>query len=278
MTLSLALMRGGFRLLGKTSPGIASRVAETLFTRPRRFAPPPREVNAMDGAEELAIPFEGMMLRAWRWNGGGKVVLLVHGWEGRGSQMTPFVAPLLDQRMSIVALDGPAHGRSHGTRTTLPQFAAAVRAVAEFVGPVEGIIAHSFGCAATTLAIHDDLEAARLVFVAPPVDPASYTRAFSAFFRVDEAVMERMRRRIERRFHRRWSDFSVGRMAVKMRAPLLVFHDADDEEIPLAESETIVRAWPSSRLVVTNGLGHRRILRDEAVTRAAAAFLAARVS
>lgn len=270
--LSVTLLRGGFRVLGKTAPSMASRVAETLFTTPRRFAAPDRERAAMKDAEPLRIPFEGMTLRAWRW-GAGPAVLLVHGWEGRGSQMAPFAAPIVEAGMSVIAYDGPAHGRSDGTRTTLPQFASALRTVAGAVGPVHGIVAHSFGCAAATLAIHDGLDVERLVFVAPPVDPATYTRKFGSFFGLDDEVVEGMKQRIERRFHRKWTDFSVAKMAMKMTAPLLVIHDEADEEIRIGEAEKIVECWPSSKLVVTSGLGHRRILRDENVTRAAAKFL-----
>ncbi len=270
--ISLTILRSGFRLLGRTAPSMASRVAETLFTTPRRFSPPDRETTAMKTASPLEIEFEGMTIRAWRW-GEGPVILLVHGWEGRGSQMAPFAARLVEAGMSVVTYDAPAHGRSSGSRTTLPQFAVALRTVAESVGPVRGIIAHSFGCAAATLAIHDGLDVERLVFIAPPVDPATYTRKFGSSFGLDDRVVEGMKRRIERRFHRRWSDFSVAKMATKMTSPLLVIHDEGDEEIRLQESKTIVGAWPASRLLVTSGLGHRRILRDDSVTRAAAGFL-----
>ena len=266
------IIRSGFRVLGKTAPSVASRVAETLFTTPRRFDAPDREREAMKNAEALHIPFEGKTIRAWRW-GSGPVALLVHGWEGRGSQMSPFAAPLVEAGMSVVTYDGPAHGRSSGSRTTLPQFASALRTVADFAGPVQAIVAHSFGCAAATLAMHDGLHVDRLVFIAPPVDPATYTRKFGEFFGLDDRVVEEMKTRIERRFHRKWTDFSVGKMATKMTSPLLVIHDRDDAEILLSESEEIVERWPASKLIVTSGLGHRRILRDDAVTRTAAEFL-----
>ena len=273
-TISVTLLRGGFRLLGKTSPAIASRFAETLFTTPRRFRAPDREKAAMTEAMPSGVAFEGMTLRAWRW-GAGPAVLLVHGWEGRGSQMTPFVAPLVERGMSVVTFDAPAHGSSGGTRTTLPQFTAAIRTVAESIGPIHGIIAHSFGCAATTLAMHDGFDAKRLIFIAPPVDPATYTRRFGEFFGLDDEIVEGMKQRIERRFHRKWTDFSVQKMAANMSAPLLVIHDSDDAEIPIDESHAIVASWPASRLLVTSGLGHRRILRDHSVTRAAAEFIGA---
>jgi predicted alpha/beta hydrolase family esterase len=270
--ITVTILRGGLRVLGKAAPSVASRVAETLFTTPRRYSTPDREREAMKDATPFAIPFEGMNIRAWRW-GSGPIVLLAHGWEGRGSQMSPFAAPIVAGGMSVVTYDGPAHGRSSGSRTTLPQFAAALRTVADFVGPVEAIIAHSFGCAATTLAIHDGLHVERVVFVAPPVDPGTYTRRFGEFFGLDDRIVEGMKARIERRFHRKWTDFSVAKMAANMTAPLLVIHDRDDDEIHLHEAEKIVGCWPASELVVTEGLGHRRILRDESVTRTAADFV-----
>jgi len=272
--MSLTILRGGFRILGKASPAIASRFAEALFTTPRRHRPPERERDAMRDATPLHIAFEGMTLRAWRW-GAGPAALLVHGWEGRGAQMASFVAPLRERGLSVVAYDGPAHGRSGGKRTTLPQFAGALRAVADRVGDVDALIAHSFGCAAATLAMHDGLHVNRVVFIAPPVDPATYTRRFSEILHLDAAIMDGMKQCIERRFHRKWTDFSVAGMAPTMTAPLLVIHDDGDDEIPLRESEQIVERWPSSRLMVTSGLGHHRILRDASVTGAAAAFAAA---
>lgn len=269
-TFTASILRGGFRLLGKTD--IAARMAETLFTTPRRFRTPDREKDALKGAAPLHVSFEGMTIHAWRWSR-GPAVLLVHGWEGRGSQMTPFVAPLIERGFSVITFDAPAHGRSSGSRTTLPQFAAALRTVVENAGPIHAIVAHSFGCAAATLAIHDGLDVERLTFVAPPVDPATYTRRFGEYFGLDDEVVENMKKRIERRFHRKWGDFSVAKMAENMRQPLLVIHDSGDDEIPLRDSETIVNRWPGARLLVTEGLGHRRILREESVTQAAAAFI-----
>jgi pimeloyl-ACP methyl ester carboxylesterase len=135
------------------------------------------------------------------------------------------------------------------------------------------VVAHSFGCAAVTLALRDGFDVERLVFVAPPVDPETYTRRFGAVLGLDAHVVEGMKQRIERRFHRKWTDYSVENTALRMTAPLLVIHDTDDREIPVDGSRRIVESWPSSRLMVTSGLGHRRILRDELVTQTVSGFL-----
>jgi pimeloyl-ACP methyl ester carboxylesterase len=91
-------------------------------------------------------------------------------------------------------------------------------------------------------------------------------------------VEEAMRRRIERRVGRPWSDFDVAARATALRAPLLVVHDRGDAEVPWQHGLVIARAWKGAELLLTDGLGHRRILRDPDVVAAAVAFLAARAA
>ncbi len=55
------------------------------------FKPIPFEENEIDkklllSAEEFDIPFEGQVLKGYRW-GKGRSVLLVHGWSSRASHM-----------------------------------------------------------------------------------------------------------------------------------------------------------------------------------------------
>jgi hypothetical protein len=57
-----------------------------------------------------------------------------------------------------------------------------------------------------------------------------------------------------------------------------VIHDRDDRMMPWTHGATVARLWPGARLLSTEGLGHRRILADEGVTRAAADFIAGRSS
>lgn len=50
-----------------------------------------------------------------------------------------------------------------------------------------------------------------------------------------------------------------------MTVPLHVTSDREDRETPLPSVEKLVRSWPGATLRVTEGLGHRRILRDPEV-------------
>jgi hypothetical protein len=71
-----------------------------------------------------------------------------------------------------------------------------------------------------------------------------------------------------------WHDLSASTIARGLRLPALILHDIEDAEVPHAEGLSLAHAWPGARLVTTAGLGHRRILRDEAVVGQAVEFIA----
>jgi pimeloyl-ACP methyl ester carboxylesterase len=267
-------------VLSRTAPSLASRVAVNLFMTPRRHRRPDRERELLAHASPFDVFLGGATtIRAWRWdtqrNASAGTVLLVHGWEGRGSQLASFVRPLTAAGFSVVAFDAPAHGESSGTRSSLPHFAWSVRAVSDAIGSTHAIIAHSLGCAAATLALRDGLRTGRLVFLSPPLDPSDYVDRFGSVLGLEETVRRRMKVRIEERFARKWSDFSLERSAPAMTAPLLVIHDRDDDETLWSEGAALSAAWPGARLISTSGLGHRRILRDPGVIDDVTAFVTA---
>ena len=273
--MGLTVMRGALRVLSHAAPRVATRLAADLFMKPRRFRTPPREQALMQGAERFDVRVsEETTIRAWRW-GAGPVVILAHGWEGRGSQLAPFVAPLVESGRSVIAFDAPAHGISDGTRSSLPHFAWALRSVAAAVSDdaPDAIIAHSLGCAATTLALREGLTARRVVFISPPLDPTDYTNRFGDILGLEAKIVDGMRMRIEERFLRKWSDYSLAGTARTMTAPLLVIHDRDDQDTPWNEGAALAELWPGARMMSTEGLGHRRILREPAVIDAAANFI-----
>jgi pimeloyl-ACP methyl ester carboxylesterase len=271
MPRSFAILAGGLRLLARISPSLAGRAAADLFMTPRRFDRPAREDELLASATPFAIPFQGT-LQAWRW-GSGSPVLLLHGWEGRGAQLAQVVPRLTAAGHSVVAFDAPGHGLSTGKRSSLPEFAAALQEVARVTGAPHAVVAHSLGCAATTLAIRDGLRASRLVYFAPPLEPIDYTVRFCNAFGLNGEVALQLQRSIAKKFQRKWSDYSLADAAPTMSTPLLVIHDRDDEDTYLSEGAALAATWPGARLLTTEGLGHRRILRDPATVEAAVRFI-----
>jgi pimeloyl-ACP methyl ester carboxylesterase len=200
--------------------------------------------------------------------------VLLHGWGGRAAQLTSFVPPLLARGFSVVAIDAPGHGLSGRGLSSAPQFARALRAVADVVGPLHGVVAHSLGAAATALAIRDGLRAARVVFLGAAADPPSWALRFAALLKLSPEVVEEMRARSERRLGLCWRELHIPTLAAGAEASLLVIHDRDDAEVKVDDAAAIVAAWRQARLMETTGLGHNRLLRDRSVVASAVDFLA----
>lgn len=227
----------------------------------------------MTGAARFVVPFHGERLVAWTW-GRGPVVLLAHGWNGRGTQMAAFVRPLVEAGFRVVTWDSIGHGQSSGAGATIVDFARAIEAVAEAVGGAHALIAHSMGGGAATIALHDGLALERAVFIAPPIDPGRWVAYFAKLLRLDEPVEASFLEALEARAGRPPEALHGERLAPSLRVPLLAIHDTDDREVPFASSVALTRAWPGAELVQTSGLGHQRILSDPDVIARSVRFVA----
>jgi pimeloyl-ACP methyl ester carboxylesterase len=274
-SLTIRLLRLGARISAVFAPGLAARWLERLFLSPMRWPTPAREVDWVAGARRCALPFDGgrnLPVLSW---GSGPTVLLVHGWSGRGSQLGAFVAPLVAQGFRVVSFDAPGHGQADGKQTALPEIARATAKVAELVGPVDAVIAHSLGTAATTIAVANGLPVKRLIYISPPENPGVYLYRVARFLGFGDGVARRTQARIEQRFGGQFSDVRAEVLAPALNVPLLVIHDQDDVEVPHQEGIDLVNVWSGAALMTTQGLGHRRILRAPEVVNAVVSFLSA---
>lgn len=272
--LSLLALRSGLGALSRVTPDGAALVAERLFLSPRRYNRPALEHEVLASARHVLVPSEHGPIAAWEWGEAGPRVLLVHGWEGRGAQLGALVAPLVSLGFRVVTFDAPAHGDTAGSISSLFHFARAIRAVASAFGAFHAVVSHSMGGAATTWALHEEPFARRVAMIAPPIDVRDFTRQLGKVLGLDDDVRARVHQRLGDRFGVHVEDLRAEALAPTMHAPLLVVHDEDDRDVPIACGEVYARSWPGATLVRTQGLGHRRILRDDAVVRAVVRFVA----
>jgi hypothetical protein len=280
MKMALTAVQTGLRLAHTLPGGVGTAWAARLFTSPRRHARPARETALLASAQPLSLDVvtrasgreRAARIAAWRW-GTGPTVLLVHGWEGRGAQLGAIVPPLVDAGFSVMTFDAPAHGDSPGKRLVIADVAASIRAAERAAGGLHGIVAHSFGAASTTLALARGLDAKRVVYMAPAVVLARAIGNFQRITGVDDAALGGLVAHLTRvnGFHP--DDVLPEMLAPRIDASLLAFHDAGDDEVPLEDGRRLVAAWSGATLVETQDLGHRRILRDPAVSERAVAFL-----
>lgn len=262
----------GFSLGSRLAPNLAAVAVERLFFTTRRTEPRPAERDVL----RSATPVQLAGMQAWSW-GRGPTVLLVHGWNGRATQLGGFVKSLVESGYRVVAFDAFGHGQSPGRRSSLPELAVCIRQVVAELGEVYAVIAHSLGGAATTLALSQGLQIERAVLISPPADPRRFLEAFGTALGITEKVRNRVQQRVETRLSMPMKDMQIDAIARSMRTPALIIHDQNDKEVPVEVGQSIADAWPNAELLLTEGLGHQRILRSEHVTRVAVRFIDAAV-
>jgi pimeloyl-ACP methyl ester carboxylesterase len=265
----LLALRLFYAVLSRVSPRTAGRLALGLFCTPRKHHRPGWEKQIADAGTRVRV---GPRLSA-RTFGSGPIVLLVHGWEGRGTQLGRFIEPLVDAGFRVIALDLPAHGESAGTRTDLIECTEALRKVGRDVGPIAAIITHSFGGAITTLALERGLDAKAAVLIASPASVHDVLRRFEDLIGLGPAGRRAFRAAIERQTRVKLADVEILEEVGRLQVPALILHDHGDREVPFQDAERLAARWPQATLVATDALGHRRILKDDAVIRRAIEFV-----
>lgn len=263
------LVRAFLGALTPLSPRATGRVALRLFVTPRRHHRPAWERQIADTGERFTLG-PGLSAHAW---GSGPQVLLLHGWEGRGTQLGRFVEPFVAAGFRVIAVDGPAHGESPGKRTDIIEYTEALRRIGRDVGPLAGIVAHSFGGATTTLAIERGLDVRSVVLISSPTSVRDVIGRFAALIGLRNQGLTAFRAAFERQTGVRLQDVEIHERASALRVPALIVHDRDDGEVPFHDAERLTARWPGARLHPTEGLGHRRILKDDDVIRRAVEFV-----
>jgi pimeloyl-ACP methyl ester carboxylesterase len=240
----------------------------------------PRRLREAHVAERLTtvdpvrVPCRWGELSAWRL-GAGPAVLLVHGWEDDNSLWSPLIDELAERQMSVVAFDLPGHGASGGEWGLGWESADGMRAVAAALGPVDAVVAHSFGAGATLAAISEGLDVDRAVLIAPPLGRGNRWRRYAERLGVSDDVAAAAQHIYEDAIgpHRLALDTSA--MVVTLDVDLLFVHSRDDERNPFDEATQVVPRCRRAELFAVDGLNHRRTARDPDVVRRIADFVTA---
>jgi pimeloyl-ACP methyl ester carboxylesterase len=242
----------------------------------RRIAVRPEELPTMDDATRSAISVRGRRVAVYEWGAGPRVVLLVHGWQGRAAQFASLVRELRSEGYRVAAFDAPGSGESAGRTTDLGDLLEAQRLLQARYGAFAGVVGHSFGALAALAAVHEGLASRRVVGVASIPDAAAILAESGVRFGLDDRTVDLVTERFQAR---RFPDSAPLRdrfsgLKNPVTVPALFVHDRSDLAVPATASEALHAAHPGSRLVLTTGFGHSRVLTADATLDAVVDFLA----
>lgn len=272
----LRVVRTAFPILEKVAPFIADRIFRLVFYVPLRYPAPEREQEIAREGTVFSLQVGDKTIRGRQWgNPTHPYVLLVHGWAGRATQFRKFIPELLAKGFFVVGPDGPAHGQSDGRATSIPEFHEMFQAVYRKFGEPKGIITHSFGGAAMLYAAMNGLPVRKLVNIASPSIGDEILKTFLRAINGSWTSAERFKRFVIQKTGKTFDEFTALHAVKHLPSPvaLLVINDEDDTDVVFRSAEELVKAYPTARLYRTKGLGHNRILKDEAVIAESIGFI-----
>jgi len=257
----LSATRLALQLYARVAPQKAGQLVNRMAFRPSRLPLPIRYEHLLDTADSYTRLQQGAhSIPVYSW-GKGPVILGVHGWAGAGIQFGAWVNPLVEAGYRVVLFDATAHGRAQGSSTDLFEIAEVTAKVADHVGQVHGILAHSMGCIAAARAIKDGLHAQHLVMLAPPLSLMAVMDNLGRQWGLSQDVLDVHLRLMEERFGNSvWDKLDLEALSRSLTQRGMIVIDDDDTSIAPNESERISTNWQAAQVLRTRGLGHHRLL------------------
>ena len=255
------------KILQFFSKDLTTTYVAKLFSTPVKIAAPERELTMRNSSkkETINIPECKAEVQMYIYGYSKKKVLMVHGWAGRGTQLFQIADKVLENRMMVVSFDGPAHGLSSGKRTNMMEFLETIREVNKKYGPFDAAIGHSFGAMSLINAVADGLKVDKLVVIGAD---NSIPQAFNYFIQKMElkpSISKKMIELAEGKFKIKLDSLSSEHKAAKIAIPTLVIHDSEDKYVNVSSAVSIRQNLKNGELLITNGLGHHKIFKDNFV-------------
>lgn len=255
------------KLISLISPKLITLFAAKLFTTPIKHKIPKRELEMdLKSIQKLInIPAINKEVVLYEYGKSDKKVLLVHGWSGRGTQLFKIADELLKAGYSTISFDAPAHGKSPGKMTIMTDFIAAILEIDKQLGPFESAIGHSLGGMSVLNAIKKGFKVKNAVVIGSGDIVEDIIDDFVAKLELKPNISTLLRLHFEKKYGEEMNSYSAYLAAEKTTIPVLVIHDHNDPEVPVKAGIHIHKYLKNGELMLTEDLGHRKILGNQAV-------------
>lgn len=292
---SLSILKNLFGTFEYVAPSLGGRLAFWLFCRT------PDPMQQTEKERRLLAQSQDFMRQArrhhlttthgeitayeftnWGARRDGPAVLVLHGWRSRTEHMRAVVEALLRRGFRVVSMDLPGHGTSGGRVLNIPKAVAAVNSAAQWLGPFDSMVGHSFGGAVALNAIAGSVAGfaavpvRRLVTIASPNALPELFSQFGAFLGLGPRTQQAFEDRVEVIAGTPLRAFVAAEQLRQVHIPTLVIHAPEDKEVPSSDAIAMGEAGDHVTVVWAPGLGHRRILADTGIASRVAEFVATR--
>jgi pimeloyl-ACP methyl ester carboxylesterase len=249
------------------SPKLTTLLAAKLFRMPIKHDIPKREIEMDKKSVQklIQIPSINKEVVVYEYGDNEKKILLIHGWSGRGTQLFKIADELLKIGYSTISFDAPAHGKSPGRTTIMSEFVATILEIQNQYGPFESAVGHSLGGMSLLNAVKKGLILKNLVIVGSGDIVQDILDDFIKKLELKKIFSNQLRLFFEKKYGEKMDNYSAYKSAMEITIPVLVIHDKNDKEVPVTASINIHKHLKNGELLLTEELGHQKILGNKEV-------------
>ena len=236
-----------------------------IFSRPLRHKPHVREKEFIISSKKEThfIPSINKRIKTYELEGSRKKVLLVHGWSGRGSQLSSIATECNKKGFFVVSFDAPAHGGSSSYTTNVPEFVEAINFLNKTKGPFDYAIGHSFGGASIFNYCRKYRSFEKIVVIGTQSKLSIYFAEFVKIMGLKEGYSKKIMTLFEKRVGEKILDYDPENFVRNISSKTLIIHCSDDNYVSFGSAIALRKELKNSELYKTTGLGHRKILGDK---------------
>lgn len=255
------------KILSFFSDKLAIQFALKLFVTPIKFPTPKRELNMEKKSEifSLELPKAKKDFTVYEIKGGKKKVLIIHGWNGRGTQLASIAKELVEMDFTVVSFDAPGHGKSSKNTALMTDFIEAAFVLERYYKEFDVIIGHSLGGMSAINALGRGLKAKKAVIIGSGDEIINIIKDFVTGVGLKEKIADKFKSTFEEKYQEKIEDYTVHEQIKKTEIPILILHDKNDLDVSYTAAENIHEHAKNSKLILTEKLGHRKILGDSKV-------------
>lgn len=263
------------KFLEVISPKLAMLFAAKLFVRPIKHKIPKREIHMVQKSSQskLFVPSLKKNIVVYNYGESDKKILLVHGWSGRGTQLVKIADEMLKLGYSTISFDAPAHGKSDGKTTIMTEFIASIIEIEKQFGPFEFAIGHSLGGMSILNAIKQNLNVKKAIIIGSGDIIQDVIDDFIQKLQLKPKIGLLLKNHFEKKYNEPMENYSASFSAKSVTIPVLIIHDKDDDDVALKAAHNIHKHLKNSTIMITEGLGHRKILGDTKVIESIKEFI-----
>jgi len=289
-TQKRTVMPASFRRVGKLlnlaskiAPRSVAKILARLWFKPLMGKPEPHIKDWQAKAQQKVPLSFGSDLHIFtdNFNLDAPLVLCMHGWRGRGFQYRRFIQPLVNAGYRVATFDAPAHAGAEDQKkwTHFFEFSDAILEVESRAGPIDSIIAHSFGCPTSVFAISETFLPRKLAMIAPNFDLDFYYQSFTGQLGLSEKLKEYAYEEIIKLADKRVFKGAIQKIHIDNVNPVLneadikFWYDPEDTEISTKSIHVMAEKLGGKPIQQVPGPGHFEILKSPEVIESVIEFI-----